>query len=228
MSDTRRAGGRMHSQTNATASGARELNRRSYDAIAAAWDVSRSGFYGRELDYLDALLEGIPQPARVLDLGCGTGRPFAERVLGLGYRLTGVDQSEAMLMRARNRFPAEAWIHAAIEDYVPTACVSAIICWDTLFHIERRWHEMLLRRFARILPPEGKLMFTVGGSAHPPFTDTMFGERFFYDSHPPQTVRALVARAGLKLIVEEFMNVPTGGRDKGRYAIVAAKEGAAP
>ncbi len=65
-------------------------------------------------------------------------------------------------------------------------------------------------------------MLTVGGSNHPPFTDTMFGQSFFYDSHSP--VAILKVLESLRFTVEhaEFINPPTGGRDKGRYGIVAS------
>jgi hypothetical protein len=68
---------------------------------------------------------------------------------------------------------------------------------------------------------EARSVLTVGGSEHPALTDTMFGQRFFYDSHPPERTLALLAAAGFEPVVSEFMNLPTAGRDKGRYAVVA-------
>lgn len=210
-------------------------NRASYDAIAPSWDAARVAFYGREPDYVDALLDGFAVPSRVLDLGCGTGRPIAERVLALGHDVTGVDQAEALLALARARFPEARWVHAAIEDYAPSADdagiadhaavkrFDAIVCWDALFHIERARHAELFARFASWLRAGGRLMLTFGGSDHPAFTDTMFGETFFYDSHPPETELALLADAGFRPIVSEYMNRPTAGRDKGRYAVVAER-----
>ena len=199
------------------------LNRDSYDAIARDWDAARVRFYGRESDYLDALLQGLEGTRRILDLGCGTGRPFAERLLSLGHQVTGVDQSEGMLMRARARFPHATWIRQPIESYVSDSRFDAIVCWDALFHIERSMHEALLQRWVDVLVAGGRLMFTVGGSDHPAFTDTMLGQRFFYDSHPPAKTMDLVALAGLRPTVAEYMNLPTAGRDKGRYAVVATK-----
>ena len=64
-------------------------------------------------------------------------------------------------------------------------------------------------------------MLTVGGSDQAAFTDTMFGREFFYDSHPPQTTMALLGDAGFRIVHSEFLNPPTSGRDKGRFAIVA-------
>jgi SAM-dependent methyltransferase len=197
------------------------VNRASYNAIAPAWDAARASFYGREREYLDALLEGLAAAAHVLDLGCGTGRPMAEYVLARGYRLTGVDQAETLLELARLRFPDATWVHSTIEAFVPATQFQAIICWDTLFHIDRGEHEALFARFAEMLEPGGRLMLTFGGSDHPAFTDQMFGQTFFYDSHPPERALALLASRGFVPIISEFMNLPTMGRDKGRYAVVA-------
>lgn len=199
------------------------LNRIGYDSVADAWDAARVGFYGRERDYLDAFLADLPIPSTIVDLGCGTGRPFAEYVLARGHAIIGVDQSERLLALARTRFPTGTWIAAAIEDFVlPVEC-AGVICWDALFHLPRAQHRRVLDRVARALPSGGRLMLTVGGSAHPAFTDTMFGAELFYDSYPPATVLAILADLGFAPVLHEFMNEPTSGRDKGRYAIVARK-----
>lgn len=58
---------------------------------------------------------------------------------------------------------------------------------------------------------------------HPPFVDTMFGRDFFYDSYPPDEASELLRGVGFTILIGEYMNEPTGGRDKGRYAIVAEK-----
>jgi len=199
------------------------LNRESYDRIAAEWNAARAAFFGRERVYLDALLDGLPRPSTVLDLGCGTGRPMAEHVIASGHRIIGVDQSVAMLAFARQRFPDETWIVGDLDSYEITTTPAAILCWDALFHLPRERHAVVLSRAAEALRPGGRLMLTAGGSAHPAFVDTMFGERFFYDSHPPDDALDLLRGLGFEMLIAEFMNLPTGGRDKGRFAIVAEK-----
>jgi len=62
---------------------------------------------------------------------------------------------------------------------------------------------------------------TFGGSAHPAFTDTMCGHTFFCDSHPPDAALELLCVAGFQPRVSDFVDLPTGGRDTGRYAVVA-------
>lgn len=200
-----------------------DLNRDSYNAIAASWDEARSAFSGEERAYADALLAGLPPGSRILDLGCGTGRPFAEYALARGHDVTGVDQAQALIDLARNRHPTSTWVLSTIEAYEPAGTFAAIVCWDALFHIERARHAALLARFAAALAPGGRLMLTVGGSDHPAFTDEMFGATFFYDSLPPNQVHGILDRLGFEYVVAQFINPPTAGRDKGRYGIVARR-----
>jgi 2-polyprenyl-3-methyl-5-hydroxy-6-metoxy-1,4-benzoquinol methylase len=202
---------------------AHALNRASYNAVAAEWDAARSVLQTREKPFLDALLDGVDPPGEVLDLGCGTGRPIAAEVLARGHQVTGVDQAEALLAIARSRCPSATWIQSAIESFVAPGVFHAIVCWDALFHIDRSLHPGLFERMAGMLVPGGRLMLTAGGSEHPAFTDTMFGRRFFYDSHPPAAVEAMLGAAGFQPVLAAYLDRPTGGRDKGRYALVVRK-----
>lgn len=199
------------------------MNRVAYNRAAEQWDAARRGFGPRERDYLEAMLAGVPERSLILDAGCGTGRPIAEYLSAQGHRLVGVDQSEAMLSRARQRVPHATWINAALEDYPFTGRYQAVVCWDALFHIERQVHERILAAMAGCLVPGGRLMLTVGGSDHPPFTDTMFGQTFFYDSHPPDTVVQMLNGLRFDILMSEYTHFPDGGRDKGRYAVLARR-----
>jgi len=214
---------RRRTRFAADSAAAHALNRASYDSIAAAWDSARTTLQPREVAFLDALLEGLEPRAEVLDLGCGSGRPLAAEILARGHRVTGVDQAEALLALARRRYPDGNWILGAVESFAAAQTYRAIVCWDALFHIHRSLHALLLGRMVRMLAPGGRLMLTVGGSEHPAFTDTMFGRRFFYDSYPPGKVLEVLVANGLRPVLAEYLNLPAGGRDKGRYAVVVEK-----
>ncbi len=204
------------------------LNRASYDAVAPEWDAARQAFYGRERDYLDLLLEDLPPAAGrplVLDAGCGAGRPMAEYVLRRGCDVLGIDRSPAMIALASRRFPQARWTIATLEDYPFGEPCHAAILWDCLFHIPRQRHAAILAKAVRALHPGGRLMLTVGGSAHPAFTDVMFGRELFYDSHPPERVADMLRGLSCDILLGEFMNLPTDGREKGRYAFAARKAG---
>lgn len=203
------------------------LNRRSYDRIVDAWDRARRRPSERELPWLEALVHGLPAGASLLDLGCGTGRPIAAWLLDRGYAVTGVDQAAALLARARQRSPDGVWIEAEFGSWLAAereeARYAAVVCWDALFHVERARHGAILADARRLLRKGGRLLLTSGGSPGPAFTDTMFGERFFYDAHDPAATIALLRSTGFRIRRHGWLDAPTTGRDKGRFAVLAER-----
>ncbi len=197
------------------------LNRESYDAIAVQWEALRTALSTVEQHILDLLLEGLAAGSTVLDLGCGTGSPIATHLVSRGYRVCGVDQSAEMLAFAKKRLPTETWVHSALERYAYNNPSGAAIAWDSLFHIPRAEHATLFTRLRRALPAGGRFALTAGGSDQPAFVDSMLDRQFYYDSHPPAVTASLLERAGFRILHHEFLNLPDGGRDKGRIAIVA-------
>lgn len=199
------------------------MNSDSYNKIAQEWSTARSAFFGREREYIDAVLSAAPIGSTILDMGCGTGRPMAEYIVSQARRVLGVDQSEEMLAIARQRLPSEQWVLSSMEVYEPGEGYRGALLWDSLFHVRRTEHEPIVRKVVRGLPSGGRLMLTVGGSAHPAFTDFMYGQEFYYDSNTPEETEQFLSRLACRVVIAEYMNIPDGGRNKGRYAIVAEK-----
>lgn len=198
------------------------MNRESYDAIASRWDQVRVQLSAAERRIFELLLEGVSPGSRVLDLGCGTGRPVAEYAVSRQLRVTGVDESVRMLELARQRMPEQDWVLSALEVFVPEGTFAAAIAWDSLFHIPRAAHAGIVQRVRRCLAPGTRFALTVGGSSgHDAFTDTMFERTFFYDSHSPEVAVSLLEQAGFEVVHREYLNLPTSGPDKGRVAIIA-------
>ena len=198
------------------------VNRESYDAIAVRWEQARVRLSEAERRLLALACDGLAPGSAVLDLGCGTGRPVAEHLVQRGLRIIGVDQSVQMLDVARRLLPDQQWILDTLESFVPSGRFAAVVAWDSVFHVPRAAHAPLFERVRAALDAGGRVALTVGGSAHPAFTDTMFERKFFYDSHPPEVAVALLRSARFEIVHTEFLNPPTAGRDKGRFAIVAS------
>ncbi len=199
------------------------MNRDSYNKIAHVWSSARNKFFGREREYIDTVLLTAPVGSTILDMGCGTGHPMAEYIISQGHHILGVDQSEEMLAIAKRNFPNEKWVLSPMENYETQKIYRGALLWDSLFHVRRTEHEPILRKVVRGLPSGGRIMLTVGGSAHAAFTDFMYGQEFYYDSNTPEETEQLLFQLGCRLILAEYMNMPDGGRNKGRYAIVAEK-----
>jgi len=84
----------------------------NFDVLAPAYDRYRIG-YSNEL--YDSLFDfGVAPGARVLDLACGTGLVLGE-LDRRGCLVTGVDVSEPMLARARQRVSGARFVRAAAE-----------------------------------------------------------------------------------------------------------------
>ncbi len=82
----------------------------------------------KEVDFLIEHLH-LAAGARVLDMGCGTGRHAVE-LAKRGYMVTGVDLSQGMLTEAARAAQAAGvsveWVHSPAEDYVATQPFDAV------------------------------------------------------------------------------------------------------
>jgi len=118
------------------------------------------------------LLAGLPRGV-ALDAACGTGR-HAARLAALGHRVIGVDATEAMLTRAREKVPdAEFRIGRLEELPVGDASIDVLTCALALTHV--RDLRPVFREFARVLRPGG----TVVTSDMHPFQAGMSGVAAF-------------------------------------------------
>lgn len=84
-----------------------------FDAKARRWGAkyeSRGSLGERLARFERAITAKVPIRGNLLDFGCGSG-DLAAHLAALGYSVTGVDISSAMLKSARNRFAGAArWI----------------------------------------------------------------------------------------------------------------------
>lgn len=73
----------------------------------------------------------LPSGARILDLGCGTGR-HSVALAGLGFRMVGVDLSRGMLRQAQHAADEAraqvAWIQADATRFVAREAFDAALC----------------------------------------------------------------------------------------------------
>jgi ubiquinone/menaquinone biosynthesis C-methylase UbiE len=135
------------------------LFRSRYDELAR--DPYRSSFsYSRHrLHYhLDRLLPAAARPARLLDLGCGTGH-YLGWARSRGYEVTGTDGSEAMLAEARSLVPG-ATLQLAPADALPfpDASFDAALCIEVFRYLPDV--SPCIRELARVLRPGGICLAT--------------------------------------------------------------------
>jgi SAM-dependent methyltransferase len=173
----------------------------TYDAVAAEWDRRRDRTLF-ERRHLDRMLTHAPG-RRVLDLGCGTGRPIAQYLADRRCAVTGVDGAPAMVELFRKNVPAA---HAVVADMRALELgedYDAILAWDSFFHLSPDDQRAMMPVFAAHAAPRGVLMFTAGPRAGEPVGD-FAGHPLYHASLDPGDYRAALNDAGFTLIDVTF------------------------
>jgi len=97
-----------------------------------------------------------PAPAQVVDLGCGPGNSTELLVQRYPHaRVTGIDNSESMLVSARERLPGVEFVLGDIAQWVPDEAPDLIYANASLQWVGA--HEVLFPRLFRSLAPGGVL-----------------------------------------------------------------------
>ena len=133
----------------------RPLVRKQFDAIAGSWDELRRRDH--LAPYEAALAAVDPVPARVLDLGTGTGAgAFAVARRFPHAEVVGVDLAGAMLAEARRKTPAEVAGRVLFEQGDASALSFADGSFDLVAHANM---IPFFDELARVLAPGGQALF---------------------------------------------------------------------
>lgn len=143
--------------------------RRFFDIWSRFYDAKapQSLTYGPVHDAVCAEIARRPVPARIVDVGCGTGI-LAARLAGAfpDARVTGADLSPGMLERARRRSDSVTWVEADAQHLPFEDASFDTICCTESFH----WYpdqRAALSEFRRVLDPEGSLHLAFVNPATP-------------------------------------------------------------
>src|ERR1700722_6873314 len=162
MSGDSMPGDSMPGDDEAARTRQRDLVRRGYDAVSAAYrgDDAEPAQYASWVASLAALL---PPGARVLDLGCGNGIPGTRSLCARGLQVIGVDFSGVQLRRARRLVPAARLIQADMTALqLRPASADAVVSLCGLSHVPLADQQALFPRIRDWLRPGGYFLAIVG------------------------------------------------------------------
>ncbi len=191
-----------------------------YERNAADWDEGRDTSL-REKDWLTRWLDGLPVPSKILDLGCGAGRPLSGYLVGLGHDVFGVDASAAMTARAQANVPAATFQIADMRTLDLGESFDAILSWDAFFHLSPEEQRAALPMILKHLKPGGHLLMTVGDDEGE-VTGTVAGEPVYHGSLSPAEYLDTLQSAGFA----EITYTPNDPTVLGRYVLLARGKGA--
>jgi cyclopropane fatty-acyl-phospholipid synthase-like methyltransferase len=183
-----------------------QLVAQTYDAIADRFAAWRDRIQGDPRDWwLEQLHERLPDGARVLELGCGSGLPDT-KALTERYSVTAVDISSEQIARARRNAPAATLVHADLTTLdLPSASFEAVVAVYVLNQVPRERLGALFSLVHAWLVPGGLLLCSLGASDVPGWTGEWLGATTFFAGFPPEVNRRLLADAGFTLLLDDVV-----------------------
>ena len=192
----------------------------NYDDKAARYDEIVAGdhpMYDRYDEVLDAVAElaGVAPGKRVLDIGAGTGA-LARRCANRGAEAVGLDPSEGMLARAREKLTGQAGVEFRqvaqpfLQIPFPDESFDAVVSTYAFHHVPPEQKAAAMAEMHRVLKPGG--LWALGDLI---FEDEQ-AERAALDQYcwledeyfaRIDELRPLVAKLGLELHTRQFTPV---------------------
>jgi len=161
-----------------------------------------------ETEGIEEFIKLLPNNAKVLDAGCGTGIPYTKFLSDSGLNVMGVDFSEEMLRLAKENVPGATFVKQNITrlDF-PDNCFDGLISLNVIIHIPREKHRLLFEQFYRILKPNGIILVTMANSEWEEIGE-FCGERMFWSHFEPAKSLQIIKESGFKIIKDWFVTTP--------------------
>lgn len=135
-----------------------------YDSIGKKYEMAYSGIPAQEKS-LQWILSKLPRTGcRILDIGCGTGRPAASTLASSpGFHIVhGIDISDGMLAVAREHVPSATFQQVDLRDFraEPSTFDAIVSYFAFLVAISQQQIEEILGRIFVWLKPGGLLVLS--------------------------------------------------------------------
>jgi SAM-dependent methyltransferase len=182
-----------------------------YEKHATAWDSDRQSIGWNEQVWHDLFIDSLPAGARVLDLGCGSGRPVARHMHERGLHVTGVDSSPTMISLCQSRLPDDEWIMADMRRLSLGRGFDGILAWDSFFHLDHDDQRRMFVVFAEHSGDRTVLMFNTGPE-HGEAIGNYRGDPLYHASLASAEYVSLVDGIGFDVIDHVTNDVRAGGR----------------
>lgn len=169
--------------------------RRGYDAIAEEYADAREDDPD---DRLSELLDRLPDEPRVLDAGCGDGRPVLT-ALGSAGPAVGLDLSGEQVRRAADNVPNAGAVQGDLSQ-LPFSDDSfdGLTAYHSLIHVPLAEHSTAISEFSRVLRPGGWALLSEGSEewsgSNPDWIDT--GIEMHWSMAGPEATRTQLREAG--------------------------------
>jgi len=170
-----------------------------FDQIGKRYDES---FVERDAQVAegDWLISQLTPPARVLDLGCGSGLPTAKQLLDAGIDVVGVDESAVMLDLAGRQAPGGVYLHRDMREVADLGEFDAVVAFFAFIMLPRRDIPPLLSQLRGQLRGPRLLQLSMVLGDFDEFPISFMGVPAVATAYPPDDLARLVERAGFTIL----------------------------
>ena len=173
---------------------------RPFDALGLKYEQAFAHQPERR-EALEWLLAQLPARARVLDIGCGTGRPTAEVLTQAGHAVTGIDVSATMIDIARQQVPGARFEQVDVRDFASAdASWDAVCAFFSLLQMPRRDLDATIQRIASWLVPGGCFVLATAPVDIEELSLLWMGQPIRVTSYPTERYLELLRAAGLEIV----------------------------
>ena len=196
------------------------FDERYLDVFSASFTSDHNAYETRAV----AGFLALPAEADVLDLACGQGRHAVE-LARLGYQVTGLDYSPALLAHARQAAEAAGvavtWVEGDMRSLPWEGAFDAVINLTTAFgYFSDEENEGVLRQVAKVLKPGGQFLIE---TLHRDYVVREYQQHDWYETDEGTlvwTLRLFDAIKGRTTVLERF-RTPNGDEGE-RYHNIRA------
>ncbi len=169
--------------------------------------------------HLARLVEVLKPHSKVLDVGCGAGKPIDSYLVSKGMQVIGIDISEAQIALAKESVSEASYEVRDMSELTDGEYqVDAVVSFYAIFHTPRENHVELLKRFKSFLKPSGYLLITMGSSDWEGKEDNFCGSEMYWSHYGAGKNKQLIQEAGFEIIFSEVDD--TGGE---KHLVILAK-----
>jgi SAM-dependent methyltransferase len=146
----------------------------------------------------------LPRGSSVIDLACGPGFPITVVLVEEGLQVFGVDAAPSFVAAFQRNLPGTPVVcESVLESSFFDRTFDAVLSIGLMFLLKAEEQHRLIRRFADILAPGGRLLFTSTAEPHI-WNDAMTGLGSI--SLGAEEYRRLLRDAGIS-VAEEYEDV---------------------
>ena len=178
---------------------------KTFDEVGPAYEDAFRDLQAQHAS-IEWLLSELTQygPAKVLDIGCGTGRPICSSLAQAGHSVTGIDVSGAMLAAARERVPKAKFEQIDVREFsTPESSFHAITAYFSF--IAGVTQDDIRDSFKRIytwLKPGGLFVFATVPMNGNCLAINWMGRPIVVSSFATEDILATLKKVGFEIVYE--------------------------